>query len=98
MEGAGIAPNIGRNPFPEGPLPTWWVPGFKRTIDLANHRARTEQHRIAMFPFALATDLRQTPVLDGDIAFNTDAEGRAQRRAQEGQPCAACGRINCRAL
>jgi hypothetical protein len=22
MEGAGIAPNIGRNPFPEGPLPT----------------------------------------------------------------------------
>jgi glyoxylase-like metal-dependent hydrolase (beta-lactamase superfamily II) len=79
MEGAGIAPNIGQNPFPEGPLPTWWVPEFKRTIDLANRRARTEQHRIAMFPFALATDLRQTQVLDGDIAFNIDAAGRAQR-------------------
>lgn len=77
MEGAGIAPNIGQNPFPEGPLPTWWVPEFKRTFDLANHRARTDEHRIAMFPFALATDLRQTQVLDGDIAFNIDAEGRA---------------------
>jgi hypothetical protein len=32
-----------------------------------------------MFPFALATDLRQRQVLDGDIRFNIDAEGRAQR-------------------
>src|SRR5208337_2399275 len=24
MEGSGVAPNIGQNPFPEGPLPTWW--------------------------------------------------------------------------
>jgi glyoxylase-like metal-dependent hydrolase (beta-lactamase superfamily II) len=79
MEGSGIAPNIGQNPFPEGPLPTWWVPEFKRTIDLANGRARTEQHRIAMFAFALATDLRQSQSLDGDVAFNINAEGRAQR-------------------
>ena len=79
MEGSGVAPNIGQNPYPEGPLPTWWVPEFKRTIDLVNGRARTEQHRIAMFAFALATDLRQRQALDGDIAFNLDAEGLAQR-------------------
>ena len=79
MEGAGIAPNIGQNPFPEGPLPTWWVPEFKWTLDLANHRARTDEHRIAMFPFALATDLPQTQVLGGDIAFNIDAGGQARR-------------------
>jgi hypothetical protein len=29
MEGSGIAPNVGQNPFPEGPLPTWWVPNSK---------------------------------------------------------------------
>jgi len=79
MEGSGIAPNVGQNPFPEGPLPTWWVPEFNRSIDLAQHRARTEQHRVAMFPFALPTDVRQDQRLDLDVAFNLDAEGRAQR-------------------
>jgi glyoxylase-like metal-dependent hydrolase (beta-lactamase superfamily II) len=79
MEGSGVAPNIGQNPHPEGPLPTWWVPEFKRTIDLVNNRARDEQHRIGMFPFALPTDQRQNQSLDGDIAFNINAEGRAQR-------------------
>jgi glyoxylase-like metal-dependent hydrolase (beta-lactamase superfamily II) len=79
MEGSGIAPNMGQNPFPEGPLPTWWVPDFRRSIDLANGRARTEQHRVAMFPFALATDLRQNQSLDGDVAFNINAQGLAQR-------------------
>jgi glyoxylase-like metal-dependent hydrolase (beta-lactamase superfamily II) len=70
IEGSGIAPNIGQNPFPEGPLPTWWVPEFKRSIDLTHHRARTEQHRIGMFPFALPTDNRQSQSLDGDVAFS----------------------------
>jgi glyoxylase-like metal-dependent hydrolase (beta-lactamase superfamily II) len=79
MEGSGLAPNIGQNPHPEGPLPTWWVPEFKRSIDLAHNRARTEQHRIGMFPFALPTDMRQTQCLDGDVAFNMNADGRAQR-------------------
>jgi glyoxylase-like metal-dependent hydrolase (beta-lactamase superfamily II) len=79
MEGSGIAPNIGQNPFPEGPLPTWSVPEFKRSFDLQNQRYRSEQHRIALFAFALATDLRQTQSLDGDVAFNVNPEGRSQR-------------------
>jgi glyoxylase-like metal-dependent hydrolase (beta-lactamase superfamily II) len=79
IEGSGIAPNVGQNPFPEGPLPTWWIPEFKRSIDLAHRRARTEQHRIGMFPFALPTDNRQNQNLDGYLAFNINAEGRAQR-------------------
>lgn len=65
IEGSGIAANIGQNPHPEGPLPTWWVPEFKRTIDLVNQRMRTEQHRIGMFPFALPTDQRQSQTTDG---------------------------------
>lgn len=81
IEGSGVAPNIGQNPFPEGPLPTWWVPEFRRTIDFANRRMRTEQHRIGLFPFALPTDQRQIQCLDGDVAFNTTPEGRAQRAA-----------------
>jgi len=79
IEGSGTAPNIGQNPFPEGPLPTWWIPEFKRTIDLAHHRSRTDQHRIGMFPFALSTDIRQSQCLDGDVAFNIAPDGRAQR-------------------
>ena len=79
MEGSGTVPNLGQNPFPEGPLPTWWIPEFKRTIDLANHRARTEQHRIGMFPFALNTDVRQIQALDGSVAFNIFPDGRAVR-------------------
>jgi glyoxylase-like metal-dependent hydrolase (beta-lactamase superfamily II) len=69
MEGSGVAPNIGQNPHPEGPLPTWWVPEFKRTIDVAKNRARTEQHRIGMFPFALPTDQHQTQTTDGVEVF-----------------------------
>jgi glyoxylase-like metal-dependent hydrolase (beta-lactamase superfamily II) len=79
MEGSGIAPNVGQNPFPEGPLPTWNVPEYRRVIDVANGRSRTEQHRIAMFAFALATDVRQNQALDGDVAFNIGPDGRAQR-------------------
>ena len=79
IEGSGVAPNIGQNPFPEGPLPTWWVPEFKRSMDLTNRRARTEQHRVGMFPFALPTDVHQSQSLDGEVAFNTDAQGRSQR-------------------
>jgi glyoxylase-like metal-dependent hydrolase (beta-lactamase superfamily II) len=79
IEGSGVAPNVGQNPFPEGPLPTWWVAGFKRSIDFVHHRARTEQHRIGMFAFALSTDVWQNQALDGDVAFNIDPDGHAQR-------------------
>ncbi len=44
---------------------------------------RTEQHRIGMFPFALPTDERQIPDLDGDVAFNSKC--RRQRAARSGR-------------
>jgi glyoxylase-like metal-dependent hydrolase (beta-lactamase superfamily II) len=79
IEGHGTEPNIGQNPEPQGPLNNWNVPEFKRTIDLANGRMRLEQHRVADFPFALATDVRQNQGLDGSIAFNSNPDGRVQR-------------------
>jgi len=79
IEGSGINPNVGQNPLPESPLLNWNVPEFKRSLDLANGRMRVEQHRIAGFDFALATDVRQNMGLDGAIAFNVNPDGTAQR-------------------
>src|SRR5437763_12655318 len=69
IEGSGINPNVGQNPLPDSPLLNWNVPEFKRSLDLANGRMRVEQHRMAAFDFALATDVRQNMGLDGNIAF-----------------------------
>lgn len=79
IEGSGTNPNVGQNPLPADGLLNWNVPEFKRSIDFSNARMRLEQHRIAQFPFALATDVRQNLGLDGDVAFNVNADGRAQR-------------------
>lgn len=79
IEGSGINPNVGQNPLPDSPLLNWNVPEFKRSIDLANGRMRVEQHRIAGFDFALATDVHQNMGLDGGLAFNVNPDGAAQR-------------------
>ena len=79
IEGSGINPNVGQNPLPDSPLLNWNVPEFKRSLDLANGRMRVEQHRIAAFDFALATDVHQNMGLDGSVAFNVNPDGTAQR-------------------
>jgi len=79
IEGSGINPNVGQNPLPDSPLLNWNVPEFKRSLDLVNGRMRVEQHRIAGFDFALATDVHQNMGLDGIIAFNVNPDGTAQR-------------------
>jgi len=79
MEGHGKQPNIGQNVTPDSPLPDWNVREFKRTIDLVHGRMRVEQHRVADFPFSMANDVRQNMVLDGAIAYNVDASGKAVR-------------------
>jgi glyoxylase-like metal-dependent hydrolase (beta-lactamase superfamily II) len=79
IEGSGINPNVGQNPLPNSPLLNWNVPEFRRSLDLANGRMRVEQHRIAAFDFALATDVHQDMGLDGGVAFNVNPDGTAQR-------------------
>ncbi len=79
IEGSGINPNVGQNPLPDSPLLNWNVPEFKRSLDLVNGRMRVEQHRIAGFDFALATDVHQNMGLDGGVAFNVNPDGTAQR-------------------
>lgn len=79
IEGAGTNPNVGQNRNPDDPLPDWKVSDYRKTIDLMNRRMRLEQHRQAQFAFSMANDVRQNLVLDGDIAFNVGADGKATR-------------------
>ena len=82
IEGEGTNPNVGQNRNPDDPLLDWKVTEYKKTIDLAGGRMRLEQHRQAQFAFSMANDVRQNFVLDGDIAFNLDATGKASRAAE----------------
>jgi len=79
IEGAGTNPNVGQNRNPDDPLLDWKVTEYKKTIDLANGRMRLQQHRVAQFAFSMANDVRQNFVVDGDIAFNVDGNGKASR-------------------
>jgi hypothetical protein len=82
IEGEGPAPNAGQNRMPDSELPVWKVTEFKRSIDLANGRMRTQQLRTAQFLFAGATVQRQNQALDGDVAYNLGQDGSATRAGE----------------
>ncbi len=79
IEGDGENGNLGQNVTPEAPLTTWKVSEFKQTRDLENKRMRTQQVRTAQFPFALATIAKQSLSIDGNVAWDTNADGKAAR-------------------
>src|ERR1700704_5963418 len=79
IEGEGAAPNVGQNRMPDDELPVWKVTEFKRTIDFANRRIRTQQLRTAQFLFANANTQRQDQGLDGDVSYNVGMDGTATR-------------------
>src|SRR4029078_10929679 len=82
VEGEGPAPNAGQNRMPDSELPVWKVTEFKRSIDLASGRMRTQQLRTAQFLFAGATVQRQNQGLDGDVAYNLGQDGSATRAGE----------------
>jgi hypothetical protein len=67
--------------------PQKWVNinGLQRTIDLKHRRMHLEQRLVQDFVFAYARnmngDTRVNQFLDGDIAFNVGADGKAVRAA-----------------
>jgi hypothetical protein len=79
MEGGGTNGAMGGAATPDEPPNTFKVTDFRWTIDLANNRMRLQQVRTAQFPFALATVTRMDQRLDGEVAFNVNADGQAQR-------------------
>ena len=84
MEGSGMANNLGQARTPQGddpdnpaePTSTFEVTGFKRSIDVANGRARQEWHRTPKFA-SPNPDATQNAGLDGDVAFNIGANNQA---------------------
>ncbi|MGE0445451.1 MAG: MBL fold metallo-hydrolase [Vicinamibacterales bacterium] len=79
MEGGGTNGAMGGAATPDDPPNTFKVTDFRWTLDLENNRARLQQVRTAQFPFALATVNRFDQRLDGDVGFNINARGQAQR-------------------
>jgi hypothetical protein len=79
IEGQGIETNLGQNVTPEGELPVWKVTEFRETIDPGAGRMRIRETRAAQFLFALATVQKQDQGLDGDVAYNVAADGKAAR-------------------
>src|SRR5215510_7560693 len=78
--------------------PQKWVNinGLARTIDLEHGRMQLEQRLVQDFVFAYARnmngDTRANQFLDGDIAFNVGADGRAVRAPE---PAVRARRIEC---
>lgn len=80
LEGAGMNANLGQNRNPDADLPLFDVTAFTRTVDLTNGRARQDQTRVAAGQ-AGAQPQKQNFGLDGDVAFNVGADGKAVRQA-----------------
>ena len=89
MEGGGMANNLGQARTPQGddpvnpaePTSTFEVTGFKRTLDLANGRARQQWHRTPKFA-SPNPDGVQNAGVDGDVAYTIASGNRATRQPQ----------------
>ena len=84
MEGTGSTYRLGQNPSPEADLPVYELHSYRKEVDLDNRRWRTEQIRTGHFLTSNPVD-RQSRVeaVDGDVAFNVQASGAAQRLAAQ---------------
>jgi hypothetical protein len=89
--------NGGGNITASRDAPQKWINviGLERTIDLEHGRMRLQQRLVQDFVFAYTRnmngDARVNQTLDGDIAYNIGADGKAAR-APEAVPAAArCG-------
>ncbi len=89
MEGGGRDLAVGGSVTPSSPPNVNLVTEYRRAIEFANPRVRTQQVRTAQYPFALAVVVRQEQGLDGDVAYNvvtgqaTGAAPQAQRASEE---------------
>ncbi len=78
--GSGTNTNLGQNVAPDAELPIFDVTEFTRSVDLAGGRARHRQTRVATAPGANAQPQVQDFAVDGEVAFNTGADGAAARQ------------------
>jgi glyoxylase-like metal-dependent hydrolase (beta-lactamase superfamily II) len=83
IDGEGTQYNLGQDVVPGASSQTFAVTQYKRSIDVAGERARTELTRVPKFTYwqGLAPQ-RQIQALDKTIAYNVGASGAASRAAQ----------------
>jgi glyoxylase-like metal-dependent hydrolase (beta-lactamase superfamily II) len=83
IEGEGTHYNLGQDVAPGASGQTWAVTEYRRAIDVANERARTELSRVPKFTYwqGLAPQ-RQVQGVDKAIGYNVNASGVASRVAQ----------------
>jgi glyoxylase-like metal-dependent hydrolase (beta-lactamase superfamily II) len=83
IEGQGSQYNLGQDVRPDASGQTWAVTEYKRTVDVAAQRARTELVRVPKFTYwqGLAAQ-RQVQGIDKAVGYNVNASGAASRVAQ----------------
>lgn len=82
LEGGGMNGNLGQDLTPEATGEAFQLTGYRRAIDFAAHRARTEQTRTPNFTyFQGSAPQKQTLGIDGEVAYNVGADGTAARAA-----------------
>jgi glyoxylase-like metal-dependent hydrolase (beta-lactamase superfamily II) len=80
LEGEGSNGNLLQDMTPEAAGQTFAVSGYKRSIDVAAGRARTEQTRTPNFAyFQGQAPQRQVLGIDGDVAYSVAPSGAAAR-------------------
>src|SRR2546428_10288361 len=71
LEGGGTNGNLGQDVTPEATSETYQVTGYRRAIDVAAKRSRTEQTRTPNFAYFQGPGpIKQTNGVDGDVGYN----------------------------
>lgn len=82
LDGTGTQYNLGQDLVPGASGQTFTMSAFKRTIDVAGGRARTELTRTPNFTFFQGPAAqRQVAGIDGAVGYNVGANGTATRAA-----------------
>ena len=80
IEGEGTNGNLGQDMTMEASTQAFVVTGYKRSVDLVNLRARTEQTRTPNFAYFQGTQAqKQVLGVDGDVGYNVAPNGNATR-------------------
>ena len=83
LEGTGTQYNLGQDLVPGASGQTFTVSAFKRTLDVAGGRARTELTRNPNFTyFQGPAPQQQVAGIDGAVGYNVAANGTATRAAE----------------
>ncbi len=80
ITGEGVNFNLGQDMQPERATQTFHITDYRREIDIVNGRQRVDQTRTPRFLYFQGPQpQKQLQVLDGQVAFNVNAEGQATR-------------------